>query len=361
MASILKPTINGIKKIWYVKYKYRGKWVKKSLGVQTKKKALVLLEKYKEYETDDRFDIVHREPVTLGQFLKRHLDHAQMENSLKWFKDKRNFLENTIVPYFGKDTRLKDITADWIEQYKAHRIKTVSARTVNMEITVLITLLHQAVEWKVTPFEYQVPKIKKLKLPPKPPRFLSDGEIIMLLDHAEKHSDQMYCFCMLMIYAGLRSGEALALRCSDISLERNAILITAYEFTDHTGKKIKWVPKTFQRRAIPMMDRLKQYLTKRLQAVGGSTFIVKGQDGISDDRLKKLLTTVIAASGLPINGDNKVTAHTCRHTFASHLVMRGVSLYDVSKMLGHTSIKTTEIYAHLAPDHLQEAMKRIEF
>ena len=53
------------------------------------------------------------------------------------------------------------------------------------------------------------------------------------------------------------------------------------------------------------------------------------------------------------------TVHTLRHTFASHLVMQGVDLYTVSKLLGHSEIQTTQIYAHLAPDHLRAAITNL--
>lgn len=48
--------------------------------------------------------------------------------------------------------------------------------------------------------------------------------------------------------------------------------------------------------------------------------------------------------------------HKLRHTYASQLVQKGVSLYEVSKLLGHSSIQMTEIYAHLVPENLQKAV-----
>jgi site-specific recombinase XerD len=56
-----------------------------------------------------------------------------------------------------------------------------------------------------------------------------------------------------------------------------------------------------------------------------------------------------------------VGVHTLRHTFASHLVMAGVDLATVQKLLGHSSITTTMIYAHLAPDHLRAAVEKLSF
>lgn len=53
--------------------------------------------------------------------------------------------------------------------------------------------------------------------------------------------------------------------------------------------------------------------------------------------------------------------HTLRHTFASHLVMADVNLRTIKELLGHSDIKTTMIYAHLAPEHLKGAVERLAF
>ena len=56
----------------------------------------------------------------------------------------------------------------------------------------------------------------------------------------------------------------------------------------------------------------------------------------------------------------KGDVHKQRHTFASKLVMKGENLYTVSKLLGNADIKTTQIYAHLAPDYIKSAVDKLD-
>lgn len=59
--------------------------------------------------------------------------------------------------------------------------------------------------------------------------------------------------------------------------------------------------------------------------------------------------------------EDTTKVHTLRHTFASHLVMSGADLPTAGKLLGHTDIATTMIYAHLAPDHVANAVTKLPF
>lgn len=70
-------------------------------------------------------------------------------------------------------------------------------------------------------------------------------------------------------------------------------------------------------------------------------------------KLKKFL--------VKLNSPKKLNVHSLRHTFASWLVQTGVSIYEVQKLLGHSDIKVTQIYAHLAPNELHDVVGRIIF
>jgi len=72
------------------------------------------------------------------------------------------------------------------------------------------------------------------------------------------------------------------------------------------------------------------------------------------DHLRERLQRVCKRLEIP-----DVNLHTLRHTCASHLVMAGVDLPTIAKILGHTDIKTTMIYSHLAGDHIRQAVGKI--
>jgi integrase len=75
-------------------------------------------------------------------------------------------------------------------------------------------------------------------------------------------------------------------------------------------------------------------------------------------KISKTFNRAVDEAGLNDGIDDrrqKVTFHTLRHTFASWLVMAGISLYEVKELLGHASLTMTERYAHLAPDRNKKA------
>ena len=90
-------------------------------------------------------------------------------------------------------------------------------------------------------------------------------------------------------------------------------------------------------------------------AKGELIFTLEGERILQDNLQDKFRKYVVASELNP-----KLTFHCLRHTFASWLVQKGVSIYEVSKLLGHADIKTTQIYAHLRSDDLRNAVERLE-
>jgi site-specific recombinase XerD len=103
-----------------------------------------------------------------------------------------------------------------------------------------------------------------------------------------------------------------------------------------------------------VLTRLKEENDSSLQ----SRFVFPHKDGgQTKAKLRLQLIKIAERAGV----ENLTEPHSLRHTFASHLVMKGIDLPTVQKLMGHSDIKTTMIYTHLAPDRLADAVDRLEF
>ncbi len=142
---------------------------------------------------------------------------------------------------------------------------------------------------------------------------------------------------MIVYSAGLRIGEALNLKISDINSERMQIRIEQAK-----GKKDRYT--ILAKSILPL---LRKYYTKYKP----TEYLFEGQFGgkYSDSSARNVLKEAVKQSRLPITGG----LHTLRHSFATHLLESGTDLRYIQGLLGHSSSKTTEIYTHISNAHLQ--------
>lgn len=142
--------------------------------------------------------------------------------------------------------------------------------------------------------------------------------------------------------AGLRRGEIIALQWQDVDFKNNQIYVAPQ--------------KTDNYRYVPMAADLRIALAAHPKTQKIPYIISLGLNNREKRTTKAYLSSFYSEVRDKAGLGKKGSIHTLRHTFASPLVQAGVDLYSVSKLLGHTSIKTTEIYAHLAPKTLQDCL-----
>jgi len=158
-------------------------------------------------------------------------------------------------------------------------------------------------------------------------------------------------FFILCLNTGMRKAELENLEWSDVDLERRKIRI---------HRKDIWQPKTGER-DIPINQKLFDLLSnlkEKNEKVPQSNFVFPDKEGGITKTKYRLQLIKIAKKA---NIENLTKLHSLRHTFASHLVMNGVDLPTVQKLMGHSDIQTTMIYAHLSADHLIEAVDKLDF
>ena len=150
-----------------------------------------------------------------------------------------------------------------------------------------------------------------------------------------------------IVHTGLRKGEWINLKWENVKLDGDNPNITI----ESSGT---WKTKTGESRVIPLNKIAVEIIKKQKGKNSEYVFTLKNGSKIHPDKPYHKLKTALKNLGL--KGD----IHKLRHTFASNLVMKGRPLYDVQKLLGHSDIQTTMIYAHLSPDYLKESVKTLE-
>jgi integrase/recombinase XerC/integrase/recombinase XerD len=166
--------------------------------------------------------------------------------------------------------------------------------------------------------------------------FLSDNDISLLLEYSQMSRPLMKLYLEFLLLTGCRAGELNNLHWRNIN-EHEIV------FEGKTG-----------RRSFPCNQSINNLITdiwaehESMQADPPNCYFLLNEHGAwigKHNRISKIVKKLMKRAGLK----DSYTLHTLRHTFASHMVMQGTDLYIVSKLLGHSSIKVTEIYAHLSP------------
>jgi integrase len=238
-----------------------------------------------------------------------------------------------VLEEIGASTPIKSITTGTVRELgMSLQSQGLAPATINRIVGSLGRMLTVAAEEQ---WIDRKPKIVKVEVPAKEARFLNEEELTRLFAGLLQVNQEAHDLAVFLLWTGCRVGEALSLEWKHVDLDAGRVTFTK--------------TKTNQNRTVPVPQRALKVLKRR--AANPQPFVIK------QDTFGKQWNRVKQVVGLE---DAEVTPHTLRHTCASRLVMSGVSLYEVARWLGHTSISTTQIYAHLAPDHLKGAAEVLE-
>lgn len=256
---------------------------------------------------------------------------------------KESILRVHLLPEFG-DSRLDQIGPSEIEEYKAKKLMSdLSRKTVNNHLTVLRKLLSTAVEWRVLS---SVPQVKWLKTPPAEFDFLTYDEVARLVASAV---GEWRALITVAARTGLRQGELRALRWQDVDLEAGRIVVRR-----SVWREIVVSPKNGRTREIALSKKTAVALSQHPRR-GECVFSDPDGSMLSKGAMRWPLWSACDRAGL-----RRIGWHCLRHTFASHLVMRGAPIKAVQELLGHSTIEMTMRYAHLSPDARRDAVNLLD-
>jgi integrase/recombinase XerD len=171
--------------------------------------------------------------------------------------------------------------------------------------------------------------------------------LISAIDLSSNEGERNRALLETLYGCGLRVSELVSLKISDLFFEEGFIKIT--------GKGNK-------QRFVPVGDLTQKYIAIYKNEVRVHLNIQKGfEDALFLNRRGRQLTramifTIIKDLAVKIDLNKKISPHTFRHSFATHLLENGADLRSIQLMLGHESITTTEIYVHLDRKYLTEVI-----
>lgn len=292
------------------------------------------------------------------------------------------YMEKHIIPELG-ELRLGGIKKADVTNFENRLLeKGYSIQSIHNIIYFLITLMNFASDELHWIEKNQLKNYKPKKLEKSmTPHYWTQEEVANFVNHPEAKKNYYYDLYLFLLNTGCRIGEACGLRVRDVDFNSKRIYVGwTLAKNNYNNPEFKGIYFSYNRqkgandRFIPMNKVVLKIMKKRVGERKDSEFVFTNQpqevrdivfrDGnnktqiikapivnsqhFSEDRFKALQRR------LGIEKEKMVGAHGLRHTFASHYVMNGGNLYVLSKLMGHSSVKITEIYAHLAPEYLMD-------
>jgi tyrosine recombinase XerC len=182
----------------------------------------------------------------------------------------------------------------------------------------------------------ELPKVDK-----KLPTFLTEEEVMKLLNSPNDKTLLGFRDKLILTFlysTGMRVSEIISLKLSQLDLDKGEVIITG------KGKKERVIFITQE-----LKEMINEYL-KRRKKNSNVLFINRNGMPLTDKGIR-LIVEKYAKKVVPYK---KVTPHTLRHTFATHLLTNGADLRVVQELLGHSKLSTTQIYTHLTKENLKK-------
>ncbi|UCH64584.1 MAG: site-specific integrase [Ignavibacterium sp.] len=329
---------NGYYYLYYIDVNKKRKII--STRSKTKSEANKFLSKFS-LELKDRLDR-KTIPINFKKMIFEFLKYSESVHSYNHTITLKSAFKE-MLKYYG-DFPIEELNKEKVLKYIQYRSRNLSPHTVKREIESLSSLFNWAIDHNFI-LENICIGIKRPRLPEKLPVFFTKWEFEELLNTTI--DDDLNDIFIFAVNTGLRQMELIKLEWNQVNIESKTLIL---DNRNHLTKSKKI-------RSLPLNQSAIKILEKRIQSRYKHTIVFTYHNQpINQQFISHKTKKLIKLSGI----NPKLNFHSLRHTFASWLVQRGVSIYEVSKLLGHADIKTTQIYAHLRSDDLRNAVEMLD-
>jgi len=281
----------------------------------------------------------------MKQLLKKFLDYLSLQkncsaNTVKGYR--RDVLQFINFLKKKKINSFKSISYEDILSYLGYlRNYGYSETTIGRKVASLKSFFKFLSARKIIKSN-PVALLSSPKKPDRLPDFLTVEEVEKILNiPSEKNWQSLRDKAILeLLYStGIRVGELTSLKIGDIDFFQELIKVKG------KGKKERIVPVGSY-----ALKALIEYIEKRPNKKEKNVFLNKYGKPLTERSVERIIDKYSKKAGI----GKKITPHTFRHTFATHMLDRGADLRTVQELLGHERITTTQIYTHLTVERLKE-------
>lgn len=318
-----------------------GKRTSTSTGTSNKKEAEKFLHSFDPTIIKNLCAVKHS--IKISEFYLEYKHFVINNFSVK-------YLKKAVHPSFSQfqnfipDIPLEQVSSKIIDQF----ISSVAAKSkfsASLYYRTLKAAFNKAVIWEYIPAN-PFNKIKAPKVSKSYPAFIDFNELQLIIINTAKPF--LIPLFQTAFYTGMRLAELTNMKWNWIDFQKNIITLKC---------DISFTTKNRKERIIPINSTLKNILLNhqpKVINISKDDFVFTSSKGIklNEDFVSKNFKKAVRKAGV----NSKVHFHSLRHSFCSNLVQKGVSLYIVKDLAGHQDIKTTQIYSHLLPENLHNAV-----
>ncbi|MGC9976226.1 MAG: tyrosine-type recombinase/integrase [Syntrophales bacterium] len=319
---------------WHVEIK-RGKW--KSLRTKDEKEAEALFQEMcREWRRGRLFQLEDYKKITLSHFREEYIEHGREGLSI-WSVRKDALSLKLLEDVIGGSTQLRAISRANIEEFKKKcRIRGAKEITVNGYLSHIKAAFSWAVQEEYLSKKPIIKMYRKRDENKGPPlrRILHPEEIQNILKKARERNESLWRLLTVHVWTGGRRSECLSLEWPQVDFQNDMITLQG-----KTGE-----------RTIPMLPAVRDVLEPIRKDIG-RVFADWHRDTVSH-WFKEIAVSV---------GATEHRLHDLRHTAATYMLKSGIDLEVVQRILGHTHISTTQIYAKVLDEILKVQMKKLTY
>jgi len=346
------PETGATRQFWMVDIVFehadgRVERIRKVSPVQTHRGAEAYERQIRQSLLEGREEVANVPSVR--DFKDRYIDEHCKANKLKpsGIDSQESVFRNHLLPLFG-DRRLDSFRAADEDRLKK-RLMEHAASTYNNAASVMNSMLHAAERWKVI---RSVPhRFLLLKRAEARPKFYDFDQYEWLVGAAEAIDPRTHVLVLLGGDAGLRRGEIIGLEWPDVDLRRGQLTV---ERSEWKGKVT--ATKGMRYRVVPLTKRLQKALTGCRHLRGDRVLYADDGSTVTAKILQRWMAAAQKRAGLRATG----ALHLLRHTFCSHLAMRGAAPKAIQELAGHSTLAMTMRYMHLAEGETERAIRLLD-